>query len=251
MLQEEDTDLLTGMKLISSAAECVRSLRKEDEFCMLWDTVTAKTADTPAIPAKWSRQLMSVYVVEETTGVNSNDKTELRRLYFSALDHVLGEMETCFSKRNSKLAAALATLDPESETFLNVESMKPIMDLTNWTIMETECIVAKQYISRIKTEESQQKMTVMRLLSEQHKVLEASVLSALKVAVTFGASAAMCENSFSALKNIFTDHRRAMSHTRKSQLVHLAFERDLMKIFPSATSRGGPSAYTGMVCSRV
>ncbi|GAA6096617.1 uncharacterized protein LOC121563043 [Tachysurus ichikawai] len=110
MLQGEDTDLLTGMKLISSAAECVRSLRKEDEFCMLWDTVTAKTADTPAIPAKRSRQLnknLSVYVVEETTGVNSNDKTELRRLYFSALDHVLDEMETRFSERNSKLAAAL------------------------------------------------------------------------------------------------------------------------------------------------
>ncbi|GAA6087426.1 zinc finger MYM-type protein 1-like [Tachysurus ichikawai] len=167
MLQEEDTDLLTGMKLISSAAECVCSLRKEDEFCMLWDTVTAKTADTPAIPEKRSQQLnknLSVYVVEETTGVNSNDKTELCRLYFSALDHVLGEMETRFSERNSKVAAALAALDPE-------------------------------------------------------------------IAVMFGASTAMCENSFSGLKNVFTDHRRVMSHTRKSQLVHLAFERDLTKKF--------------------
>ncbi|GAA6096616.1 zinc finger MYM-type protein 1-like [Tachysurus ichikawai] len=47
----------------------------------------------------------------------------------------------------------------------------------------------------------------------------------------FGASNAMCENSLSAIKNVFTDHRRAMCHTRKSQLVHLAFERDLTKRF--------------------
>ncbi|KAI7797371.1 hypothetical protein IRJ41_000339 [Triplophysa rosa] len=169
--------------------------------------------------------------LEETTGGNSNDKTELRRLYFSALDHVLGEIDTRFSERNSKLATALAVLDPVSETFLDVKSMKPIMDLTNSSIVETECIVAKQFISRIKMEESQQKMAVMRLLSKQRKVLEAmpSVLSALKVAVTFGASTAMCENSFSMPKNVFTDHRRAMTHFRKSQLVQFAFERDLAR----------------------
>ncbi|KAA0706263.1 hypothetical protein E1301_Tti016242 [Triplophysa tibetana] len=109
--------------------------------------------------------------------------------------------------------------------------IQAIMDLTNSTIVETECIVAKQYISRIKEEESQQMMTTRRLLSEHHKVLEAmpSVLSALKLAVTFGASTAMCENSFAVLKNVFTDNRRAMNHTRKSQLVQLAFERDLTK----------------------
>uniref|UniRef100_A0A671QMD9 DUF4371 domain-containing protein n=1 Tax=Sinocyclocheilus anshuiensis TaxID=1608454 RepID=A0A671QMD9_9TELE len=216
-----------------TAAKCVRNIRSEDEFCILWDTITASTTDTP-VPAKWSRQVnknLSEYVVEETTGVNVSDKMELRRLYFSALDHILGEMEARFSERNSKLAAAIAALDPENETFLDVKSIEPIMNLTNSTIVETECIVAKQFISRIKTEESQQMMTIRRLLTEQHKVLEAmpSVLSALKLAVTFGASTAMCENSFSVLKNVFTDNRRAMNHTRKAQLVHLAFERDLTK----------------------
>ncbi|KAA0706406.1 hypothetical protein E1301_Tti023546 [Triplophysa tibetana] len=85
--------------------------------------------------------------------------------------------------------------------------------------------------ARIKEEESQQMMTTRRLLSEHHKVLEAmpSVLSALKLAVTFGASTAMCENSFAVLKNVFTDNRRAMNHTRKSQLVQLAIERNLTK----------------------
>jgi len=56
-----------------------------------------------------------------------------------------------------------------------------------------------------------------------------SALHALKLSVTLGASAAMCENSCSALKNIFRENRRAMVHLRKTQLVQLAFERDLTK----------------------
>jgi len=56
-----------------------------------------------------------------------------------------------------------------------------------------------------------------------------SVLHALRFSVTLGASTAMCETSFSALKNIFRENRRAMFHSRKAQLVQLTFERDLTK----------------------
>ncbi len=55
--------------------------------------------------------------------------------------------------------------------------------------------------------------------------------SAMKCALTFGASTATCENSFSTLKNVFTDNRRSMLHQRKAQLVQLAFERDLTRKF--------------------
>jgi len=56
-----------------------------------------------------------------------------------------------------------------------------------------------------------------------------SVLHALKLSVTLGASTAMCENTFPALKNIFRENRRAVVHSRKAQLVQLDFERDLTK----------------------
>jgi len=76
------------------------------------------------------------------------------------------------------------------------------------------------------------KMTASRLISEHHGVLKAmpSVLHALKFSVTLGASTAMCENSFSALKNIFRENRRAIVHSRKAQVVQLAFERDLAQM---------------------
>ena len=62
------------------------------------------------------------------------------------------------------------------------------MELTKSTMVETECIVAKCYVVRGK-EDDQKKMTVSRLLSEQHGVLQA----------------------------------------RKAQLIQLAFERDLTR----------------------
>jgi len=43
-----------------------------------------------------------------------------------------------------------------------------------------------------------------------------SVLHALKLSVTLGASTAVCENSFSALENILRENRRAVVHSRKA-----------------------------------
>ncbi|KAK0131285.1 hypothetical protein N1851_034018 [Merluccius polli] len=73
-----------------------------------------------------ANKLLAECVVEETTGGNTMDKVELSRLYFSVLDRVLVEMERRFSKCNSKLAAALVALDPESDTFLDVKALQPL-----------------------------------------------------------------------------------------------------------------------------
>lgn len=49
--------------------------------------------------------------------------------------------------------------------------------------------------------------------------------------VTFGASSATCENTFSTLTNIFSQHRRSMLQPRKAHLIQLVFERDLTRRF--------------------
>jgi len=92
------------------------------------------------------------------------------------------------------------------------------------------CSKAVAYFATV-TGGNDKKMNASRLTSEHHSVLRAipSVLHALKLSVKLGASTAMCENSFSALKNIFRENRQAMVHSSKAQLVQLAFERDLNK----------------------
>ena len=68
-----------------------------------------------------------------------------------------------------------------------------------------------------------------KVLKHFHKPLVAipSVMTPLKHALTFGASTALWENSFSTLKNILTDHGLSMLHRQKANLIKLAFEKDL------------------------
>ncbi|KAJ8394540.1 hypothetical protein AAFF_G00045500 [Aldrovandia affinis] len=117
LLQGEDMDLLTGLELVASATECVRNLRCEAEFTELWNKVTDANATTPA-PSKQRRttnKTMGQFVVEETTGQKDNDKTELQRFFYSAIDTVLREINQRLSEHNTQLARSLAALNPEND----------------------------------------------------------------------------------------------------------------------------------------
>lgn len=63
------------------------------------------------------------YVVYDTSEANPVVHGELRRLYYSGLDHISGEMEARLKESNSKLDAALSALDPESATFWDLKSL--------------------------------------------------------------------------------------------------------------------------------
>ena len=53
------------------------------------------------------------------------------------------------------------------------------------------------------------------------------LLIKLMTALTFGASTAVCESSFSTLTRVLTPHRRSTLHRRLSNLVILAFEKNI------------------------
>ncbi|CAK6968940.1 unnamed protein product%2C partial [Scomber scombrus] len=77
------------------------------------------------------------YLVEETVGQQQGDTdewdTEMQRLFYSTLDAVGEEIRKHFSERNSELMIALQSLDPNSETFLDVKDVKPILTLSSTT----------------------------------------------------------------------------------------------------------------------
>ena len=127
---------------------------------------------------------------------------------------------------------ALQSLDPNSETFLDVKNVKPILTLSSTEITEAVFVVARHFLKTNMTADNET-WTISRIIQTFHSALEAmpSVMTAFKHALTFGASTAMCENSFSTLKSVLTDNRLSMLHHRKAHLVQLAFERDLPKRF--------------------
>ena len=139
-------------------------------------------------------------------------------------------MERRFSERNLQLASALTALNPEADNFLDVKAVRPILDLSHSIVTDAEFEVAKEFLIS-KKQAMEGDWTIQHIISTYRIQLSAmpSVPTAFKHALTFGASTAMCENSFSTLRNVFSEHRRTMLHERKARLVQLAFEKDLTR----------------------
>ncbi|CAL9701671.1 unnamed protein product [Knipowitschia caucasica] len=174
------------------------------------------------------------YVVSEGLGQREADiQQECKRLFFAIIDSILCEMAARFSERNGTYMTALNALDPVSVNFLEANKVKPLLDLTNTEIIEGQFTVARDYLKNRCTGQDEEKVTLSQLVAKEYMVLSAmpAVMTAFKHALTFGASTAMCENSFSTLKNVFTEHRRSMLHKRKAHLIQLAFENDLSRKF--------------------
>nr|XP_014352814.1 PREDICTED: uncharacterized protein LOC106706406 [Latimeria chalumnae] len=238
MLQAEQTDLLSAVKVIQSTSECISKLRSKSDFNELWKNSNCNETirNVPhkrrkVVLNKHSQQFMVEGSVGQSRDNGNEDEgcREFKRMYYSTLDAVLGKISVRFSEGNTKLIGALLALDPESPTFLQVAHVQPITNLTNTEIVESEFLVARQFLQTQMDSSTIETWATQTLLKTFHRALEAvpSVITAMKHALTFGASTAMCENSFSTLSNVLTIHRRSMLHGRKAQLIHLAFEANL------------------------
>lgn len=88
MLQSEQMDLLSGMRLVKSASECVAQLRSESEFNNIMGQ--CKETERPQKRKRTVNKSLQGYVVEETVGQQQGDTdegdTELRRLFYSTLE---------------------------------------------------------------------------------------------------------------------------------------------------------------------
>ncbi len=145
MLQAENTDLLSANKFVNFAADCVQKLRSEDEFNELW-RMSCNLVPAETRPNKRQHTMskkLEHYSVEETVGQHEScDETELRRLYFSAVEWL--QMTARFGECNGKLIQALTALDPAGESFLDKTKLKPLLDLTGAELVDSENAVAKK-----------------------------------------------------------------------------------------------------------
>lgn len=252
LLQAEDMDLFTAVTLVNSASDCVKKMRTENEFSALWDFCASSATATEPVPVTGpgpSKRRRTVnknlcgFAVEETVGQPQSDtdeKTEFKRLFYSVTDAVQGEMDARFGERSSALIGALAALNPEAEdNFLDPSKITPLLELVGADVVESEYTVAREFLVRKMTDTpvppEDGKWTIANILSTFNSALQAmsTVVRAYKLALTLGASTAACENSFSTLKSVFSEHRRSMLHKRKAQLIQLGFEKDLTHRFKS------------------
>lgn len=112
---------------------------------------------------------------------------------------------------------------------MNTQELKPLLDLSGTEINEKQFIVACEFVRS----QGGESMTISELVTKHRTVFSTAMpgLCGLQTSNDIWASTAMCENSFSTLKRVFSDHRRSMLHGQKANLIRLAFENDLTKKF--------------------
>ena len=143
----------------------------------------------------------------------------MRRLFHSTLDQVINDIDVRFSHQNTKLYATVFALQSENISFLDVKMVEPLLDLLDRASVKADFDVAKTYVAKINND-AKTYPTTTKFLSEHCEALKAmtTVHLARKLRVTFRASTAKRENSFSVLKTIMRDCRQSMKQACKALL---------------------------------
>ena len=150
--------------IITTCSENVHDRRAKEKFCNIRDVVVTQT-DAHSRRTRRDNTLLQDYVVEDTTGNNKMNKSEMRRLFHSTMDQVINVIDVHFSHQNIKLYAAISALQPKNSNFLDAKKVQPRLDLVDRTCVEAETDVAKTYVAKLNGDEKT-KPTTAKLLSE-------------------------------------------------------------------------------------
>ncbi|MGH0189552.1 UNVERIFIED_CONTAM: hypothetical protein FKN15_036386 [Acipenser sinensis] len=96
------------------------------------------------------------------------------------------------------------TIITERETFMDAEKVKPLLDFISGDFVEAEVTVAHQFLQTEIARSGEEKWTPPSILDRYSGPLTAmpTVMMALKLGLTFGASTATCEVFFNIEKHI-------------------------------------------------
>jgi len=122
----------------------------------------------------------------------------------------------------NKYMEALEATDPTSAFVLDHEKLQLLSTLGKIKLNDAKIAVAKQQVQRM------QNATTLSVLKDPViGTALPTVRNVMRLALTFGASSASCESSFSTISRVPTDYRHSVLHERLSALVLLAFEKDI------------------------
>lgn len=221
--------------LISSVIDKIEELRNEEDFCRLFEQITAfGTANNIDVSVQMRpRRTISMSsrfrdcIVSSTIGQRELIDTLSKyrtSIYYPVIDCILIEMKDRFSNTNIEFLRGISSLSPGSSNFLDVKQLEPLCRITqsNLTLLKNEIEVVKHML--------QQKRLIdiieLYLVLLPFKQAIPTLFSLVIIALTVPVSSTTTERTFSKLKLIKTAARNSMSDTRLSDLSLLAIERD-------------------------
>jgi hypothetical protein len=259
ILQAESVDLSAGIAIIDNCVEVLRGMREDESgsFQKIWETAdiskylpSSDSVLSGALKAHSSSKRIcrpnskhrdSIVMVslgqrsqptEQTMTEEEKLKSSMKRIFCSIIDGALMEIDHRFGERSKAYVRALTGLLPGTDNFLDLVLLKPLVELLHIDEKQLgyEVNVAKKLI------ESRASQSCQATFAKMNDAMQALfplrdgfplLYKLLASALTFGASTAVCENSFSTLTRMLTPYRRSMMQRRLSNLVLLAFEKDV------------------------
>ena len=142
-------------------------------------------------------------------------------------NNVVGEIQNRFAEINSSYIICIIAMLPSSKDFLKQSTVTELADLLE--ISKEDLKIELPVVSKYLKSNVDKNADLQHILDALFTVKSAfpCVYRLYAGAVTMGISTAVCENSFSTLTRILRPTRRSMSPERLSQLIVLAFKKEL------------------------
>ena len=234
-LQERETDILSGIQLVTSIIQVLKRMREDGEntFKNINDaTLLLDLKDSTTRRRCVAPRLLEVYVTQSSTGHRDlSPQSKLKGIMYEIIDSCVVELQTRFSERNITYVKSMLSLWPLNENFLAFESISPLANLMQFSAndmeaLQNESFVAKPFLLEHFNRETHKCLGDICTFMHAYKTAFPKVYTLLVGGATFGASTATCEASFSTLSRILTPFRQSMTHQRKANLVIMSFMYD-------------------------
>ncbi|CAF3520458.1 unnamed protein product [Rotaria socialis] len=234
-LKAKTIDFCHAQFLIKSVIAKIADLRDEHAFSLIYTDVInfcqQHHIDLSSAPRqrrikKVSSRFKDVFItsaIGQRDNLNNEDSYRTN-LFYPIIDAVLIELNDRFSIHNIEMLISISALCPDSEKFLESESLKPFaLEMkADFCSLCNEIEVLKSMLKDTNLE---------NIVDLYHQVLPLkqafpTIMSLIIIAMTIPISSTTCERTFSKMKVIKTTTRNTMSDKRLNDLCVLAVERD-------------------------
>ena len=208
-LQAPKVDIAAAVQLISAQVSILEDHRSDSQWDKIWNKAESLAEihnveveiPCPRIATSTPARLQDGIVLT-ATGSRGLDMDYKSQLYFSTLDKMLVEFNTCFSDFNESIMKAVQATSPSSLNFLQFSAVVPLVkhyELDEEDI-HTELIQAKKLIQSYNPSSTSELIDILYPLKAAFPVL----LKLLQIALTLTVTSATCERSFSLLRQTKT-----------------------------------------------
>ena len=239
-LQCNNLDLAKAANLVSATIRMIQDFRSDSEWKKVF-TYVEKVAEHHNLSVECEPDRMSNSrvrtlpcrledsVITSTTGTREQSTTSLDykiNFYYPILDAILFELKRRFDEKNQKIMIALQACHPSSSKFLDVPTMKPLIEVYKLDInkLMTEAPLAKNTLAKI---EGMEEVSDVLIQLYPLKAAFPVLISLYQICLTISVTTAKCERTFSTLKRTKSYLRSTMTEQRLRDLAILSIERDI------------------------